>query len=257
MSGFTRDLKKIYFRNLGYYPIEIDGLKFRCNPENIVFWSSVNRRAWEPETFTILANFLKPEFTYFDLGAWIGPTVLYAAQKCRKVFCFEPDLIAYECLLKNIRLNNIRNVVPFNLALSNHNGIFKMASFGGKFGDSTTSLLQGDAVDAMDAPCLSWNSIVDLFDIKRIDFMKMDIEGGEFTILPHMKDYLIENNTTLYLSTHQFLFDNDTASRKIEIIKDIISMYKKCYDGKMNEIKTNHLNSNEFLDNNHTFLLTN
>lgn len=257
MSGFSRSFKKIYFRTLGYYPVKIDDIKLRCNPEDLDFWSSVNRRAWEPETFTILAHFLKPEFTYFDLGAWIGPTVIYAAQKCKKVFCFEPDLVAYECLLKNIRLNNIRNVVPFNLALSNHNGIFKMASLGGKFGDSTTSLLQGDAVDAMDAPCLSWNAIVDLFDIKKIDFMKMDIEGGEFSLLPDIKDYLTEHNTTLYLSTHQFLFEKDKKVNKIEIIKDVISIYNKCYDGKMNEIKTNDLNSEEFFDNNHTFLLTN
>ncbi|EGW36165.1 hypothetical protein DOT_5949 [Desulfosporosinus sp. OT] len=44
------------------------------------------------------------------------------------------------------------------------------------------------------------------YDVKDIGFIKIDIEGGEYSIIPSMHDYLCSNRPTLllYISFHSF-----------------------------------------------------
>ena len=44
-------------------------------------WFSHNTfQQWEPNTFKILDYYQNLNGTYIDIGAWIGPTVMYASQ---------------------------------------------------------------------------------------------------------------------------------------------------------------------------------
>src|SRR5690606_20354579 len=130
-------------------------------------------------------------------------TVLYAARKAERVYCFEPDYVAYKDLLRNIELNGLRNVVPSNVALAGSSGLREMGSFGSGLGDSMTSLLGGGGEgDTITVTTLAWSDWLRISGVERIDFIKMDIEGGEFELLPAMRDYLAEHRPTLYLSLH-------------------------------------------------------
>ena len=144
MLSIAKAVGKTYYRAVGYYRTTIGGLSFKCDPYHIGFWRLAAKGVWEPHTFRILAKFLHPDSVYLDLGAWIGPTVIYAARKCAQVICFEPDMIAYQYLIWNIELNELRNVKPYNVALADQNAIMRMASFGGSLGDTMTSLLNAD-----------------------------------------------------------------------------------------------------------------
>lgn len=55
---------------------------------------------WEITTFEVFDKYLDKDKYYIDIGAWIGPTVLYAAQKTKRVIAFEPDNIAFNALKK-------------------------------------------------------------------------------------------------------------------------------------------------------------
>jgi len=153
MKRVFKPIEKAYYRALGYYPTTIHDLEFRCDPYNAKFWKTVSQGRWEAHTYRILARFLSQDSVYCDIGAWIGPTAIFAARKCKQVFCFEPDILAYEHLLWNIRLNRLHNVIPFNLALTDNNGIRPMASFGGKLGDGMTSLLKTDQAEGPHTLC--------------------------------------------------------------------------------------------------------
>ena len=154
MKQIVKKIRKAYCRVLDYYPTTINGLKFKCDPHYIWFWREVSSARWEPQTFNILTKFLKSNFIFCDIGAWIGLTVIYSARKLKQVFCFEPDFIAYEHLLWNIRLNGLCNVMPFNAALTNYDDIRKMGSFGKSIGDSMTSLLIAEKIGNIDVWCM-------------------------------------------------------------------------------------------------------
>lgn len=59
-----------------------------------------------------------------DCGSNIGISVLYFKfiNPDATILCFEPQRKAFELLEKNIKVNNLRNVSAFNVALSHENG---------------------------------------------------------------------------------------------------------------------------------------
>ena len=217
-------------RMRGYYPVTIGNSSFRGDPEHIPFWKKVSAGYWEQQTFAVLKRLLTEESMYCDIGAWIGPTVLYAAQRCRKVYCLEPDRVAYQYLLRNIQLNGLENTLPFHLALSAENGLRRMSSPRGKRGDSMTSLIRPDGKQAQEVLCLRWQQWLELVGKPRFDTIKMDIEGGEFALLPTMKEYLAENTPNLFLSVHPHLLPEAERFEEMCRLTEILSVYGACYD---------------------------
>ena len=107
LTGF----RKAIYRMRGHYPGRLGGEAYRLDPYHSKFWRKASAGDWEPATFAVLDAHLRPDRDYIDIGAWIGPTVLYAARKARHVWCFEPDPTAFRALSWNLELNGIENVL--------------------------------------------------------------------------------------------------------------------------------------------------
>ncbi|OVE75629.1 hypothetical protein BVX97_04280 [bacterium E08(2017)] len=245
-----------FFKARGYYPAVIHGKKYKCDPYHISFWRAAAKGAWEPETYKVLDEYLKPDMVYYDIGAWIGPTVLYAAGKTKKVICFEPDRTAYKYLTWNIDLNSLDNVTSFNAALSSESGVMRMSSFGGGLGDSMTSLLNPGKSDLyVDALVLGWNELIKIIDVNEAKFIKMDIEGGEFDLIPTMKDYLSKTKPILYLSLHGKFLPAEDREASFNKIVDALAGYSRCLNEDMEMVDINCLLEPEVLKEARTFLL--
>ena len=217
-----------WYRWRGFYPSRIAGQPFRCDPDHCSFWRKVSYDQWEPDSLEILSRLLTPTAVYGDIGAWIGPTVLHASRRCRRVYCLEPDRVAYMYLLQNLKLNRVENVLPANLALAATTSTAKIASPRRKRGDSMGSLLLADEEDAMEVLCLDWQSWFELIGRPRFTLLKIDIEGGEFALLPTMADYLAAEKPHLYLSLHPHLLPKASREKAMADIAGILSCYPHC-----------------------------
>jgi len=247
-----RSFKDFLFKMKGSYRFSMGGINFIGNPEHRRFWRSVNTKAWEPNTVTILDKCLTSESVYCDIGAWVGPTVLFAAKKARQVYCFEPDTYAFKYLVENIQRNHLNNVLPLNIALASTNGTQQMGSFYKTLGDSTASLLGGnDKTNSINVMTMSWDTWLDWTKVKKIDAMKIDIEGGEFDFLPSMHTYLLQNKPTLYLSLHAPYLDQEKRLPALERILEVVESYEYCYNEKLENIPASEVLSetsqNEFV----------
>jgi len=253
-----RDAKANYYRRIvGYYPWKCGDMTFKCDTEHMEFWEKVNNGIWEPSTFNIYSRFLIKDSTYCDIGAWIGPTVLYASVRSMKVICFEPDLVAYKYLLHNININQLHNVLPFNIALSDFDGTGRMSSFAQSLGDSASSLLNTDkAKESIEVLCLTWSNWHTIVKPGKIDFMKIDIEGGEFSLLPTMKDYLTQEKPILYLSIHAPYIEATKRAQQLQKILPIFDIYPKCFDEDMQPIQGLELKSQKTFNSFRSFLFT-
>jgi len=255
-----RPFKKLpgaLFRALGYYPTRLRGVPLRVDPNHWRFWRKAARGLWEPDTLTLLERQLSPQMTVCDIGAWIGPTVLFAAQRCRHVYCFEPDSAAYGELLRNLQLNAARNVTPFNLALAASDGMRRLASFGGEPGDSQSSLLAPTGADeATQVACLSWTHWLDIAQPPRIDFLKMDIEGGEFELLPAMGAYLASQCPPLLLSTHAPYLAGAARAAAMRRLAEALRGYRRCTTARGDEVGAEALLAPEACERFCTFFLT-
>lgn len=248
MNKIAKSIIKAYYRTLGYFPISIDGLHFKCDPSHLGFWRNASKGRWEPETFKILSKFLNLNSIYCDIGSWIGPTAIYAAKKCRQVICFEPDPIAYRYLLWNIELNELSNVSPFNLALASQDGLVKMSSMGKELGDSMTSLLNADRKErAIDVLALTWETWVEISKVEKIDFFKIDIEGGEFAFLPTIRDYLSTHKPIVYLTIHSPFVDAALRREQVQRIVEVMNIYNRCLNEKLEPVSISQLSSEDAL----------
>ncbi|MCK5236734.1 MAG: FkbM family methyltransferase [Deltaproteobacteria bacterium] len=250
-------LKGQWFTFKGGYSFTVRGKSFTCDAEHFKFWQNLERGRWEPETFEILSRFLKPEYVCFDIGTWIGPTVIYSAKSCKKVYCFEPDPVAYEFLLRNIRLNNLTNVSPMNIALSDKSGRFEIGSFGGSLGDSMTSMLgSAEATHKVEVAGLSFGDACRTFFLLEPDFIKMDTEGAEFDLIPSMRDFIERKKPVIYLSTHAPYLPSAERESKMRRVVDVLDLYGKCYDSNLNEIEVGELLNKKNLEEFASFVFT-
>ena len=210
----------------GYREVACDGATLRCDPHHAEFWGNFERRAWEPETLGVLRHFLNAESVYYDIGAWIGPTVVYAAQRCRTVFAFEPDPVAYHFLLENITRNRLTNVRAFNLALAGTSGVGMLNSFGASLGDSMSSLLAQDKQDAgWPVTKVTLDTVINDLSCVTPDFVKIDIEGGEFDLVPAIRRHLEQWRPVLYLSLHAPFLPSAERVEKLRALAKALEFY--------------------------------
>ena len=134
---------------------------------------------------------------FLDLGSHAGYyTLLYkAVNKDGSVYSFEPVEDNYIFLKKHIKLNNFKNIIPFNKAVADTEGVLRFArgnSVGGKLS------IDGD----MDVTAVKLSKLIDEGIIQFPDLIKMDIEGAEYEVLKDLEPYLKTQKVVIFLSTH-------------------------------------------------------
>ena len=199
------------------------------------FWKYFESGGWEPYTFNIFDTFLSPEDSYLDLGAWIGPTVLYAADLCKHCYAIEPDKIAYDALLRNIGLSQKNNITPFNCAIFNYDGTLQLGN-DLDLGNSVTR--PGQSQNLFDVECFKLSTFVSRHGIDNLKFIKIDVEGCEEFIFEDF-DFFASVKPVVYLSLHEFWFTDKAAG--MEKIKTIGKLYKNSYDIHLNKINLDSL----------------
>lgn len=182
--------------------VAAEGVSFevRSGP-NDWFWGEVNAGRWEPHTLSALHRLLGPGKVFVDVGTWIGPTALAAAAFGAEVYAYEPDPVALDVLQANLDLNPALagRIFVHPLALSDRTGMaFLSAS---KLGNSMSSLAAGRG-DKAAVPVLDVRRAIREGPFPRAAMVKVDIEGGEYAILPALKKHLQERGTPLLLSLH-------------------------------------------------------
>jgi FkbM family methyltransferase len=234
-SGVNRilrplDLALIRARQLhltqGPITIHLDGRPFLVDEIHFPFWRAFEAGKWDPETRALLKSELRPDDVYYDCGAWLGPTTLYASLFCRQVYAFEPDPIACRFLLENVTNNHLCNVRVFNLALSDHDGTATMSSFAGMLGDSQSSLLHHGGAFQVPVTTVSIYTVLERMSCEPPTFIKMDIEGAEFAVVPSMREVLRRYRPRLYLSTHApFLPESERIANIRELVCAMDGLY--------------------------------
>jgi FkbM family methyltransferase len=176
-----------------------------CNNSR-TFWELLQNDGWEETTFSILDEFVTKDVRYIDIGCWIGPTVLYAAQAASSTYAFEPDPIAYKEMESNLLANSSQpwasGIHLVQKAVAPSSGTIELGSRGDG-GDSTSSALFADGktkwtVDAVKLP----DFLASRNALGGKTFLKIDIEGGEFALIPALNAYLRSEDVTLLISIH-------------------------------------------------------
>jgi len=186
--------------------IELHGISFlaRSGAWND-FWNLMKNGDWENETFVVFDKFIDKQHSYLDIGSWIGPTLMYGAQKAKKAHGLEPDAVAFAELKANVALNSSKmsNVVLHEVCIAPRCGSIALGA-DGDLGSSKTTIVVDNKRARWIVTGMTLQVFMEKHSIEDCNFIKMDIEGGEYRVVPETSEYLRRKRPTLYLSLHPF-----------------------------------------------------
>lgn len=171
---------------------------------------------WEPETFALFDALLGPGRRLVDVGGWIGPTALYAAGLGAEVRIYEPDPVALAKLRRNVARNpdHAGRIRIEPAALGSYDGRTELTSK--EIGNSMTGMVHANdahRVESIEAPVVDAAGPAAAPALACADLVKIDIEGGEFEVVPRLRRLIRTARPRLYLSLHGFFLRADLDRR--------------------------------------------
>ena len=145
--------------------------------------SELSEDAYEIESIAFA-----PGDVVLDLGSHVGMVSIYLAKKYPliKIYSYEPSPDNYRHLLTNLRNNNVRNVQPFNQAVTlDGRDLNMIAWYQSNSGGATAQLRQMKLPNRVNfkAESVTLDSIFSERKIDRCKLLKIDIEGSEYEVL--------------------------------------------------------------------------
>ncbi|MEM2954832.1 MAG: FkbM family methyltransferase [Candidatus Nanoarchaeia archaeon] len=139
----------------------------------------------------LLYRDIKEHDVVVDAGAYHGGFCIYAAKKAKKghIYCFEPDEKNRNILEANIKLNKVKNVTVIGDVLLGKSGFINFYEIGsGVSSIFPTNQYSPDIIQSKSAVSLAHFCIK--YKIKKINFLKMDVEGAEYDIVLGSKFFI-------------------------------------------------------------------
>ena len=170
---------------------------------------------WEPDLIEIVTDILtlNRDLLFVDLGCNLGTFTISVASLGTKVIAVDVLPTALENLQESLKRGNLEEqVIILNNAISNQSGTVNIKVIednpGGSFIKNEKTNEETIAIES-----IQLNNLVDLVDGKDV-FLKMDIEGSEWSALASGVDFFNELNVRFILM-EWMLHKGNTSGRQI------------------------------------------
>jgi FkbM family methyltransferase len=159
---------------------------------------------YEEDEIAFTRKYLKKRDIFFDIGANVG---LYSLSNSKivgdggQIFAFEPTPNTFVRLQQNIQLNRLTNIQPFNIGLSNQKATMDLhiSRDGHDAWNSfvITEFLKGTVTIKVNVDTL--DSFLDTNAIRKVDLIKIDVEGWEKFVLQGANKLLQREDSPVFL----------------------------------------------------------
>jgi FkbM family methyltransferase len=179
-----------------------------CLLEHDLISSFINNYGfWESHLYDLYSKLITPDSIILDGGANIGfHTVQFARLAYKgKVYAFEPQSLIHNILSTNILINGLSDIVQqYKLGLSDKEAI------------ETFTSMENPGV-TMNEYCVNWGgrgftekdgkeeaitTTIDSFNITKLDFIKLDIQGFEYKALVGGINTIKKNMPTIFIENY-------------------------------------------------------
>jgi FkbM family methyltransferase len=187
--------------------VRIAGHEIVVTDDKPTFWAKAEAGDWESETLDAIAGLCRPGVAFLDIGAWVGPTTLFAAACGAAVTAVEADPRALELLRANVAANPglSSRIAILAGAAAPQAGTIRIAA-PRKPGDSMTSVLVSGSSHVFDVPALTPADLLAAVPQDRTGLVvKIDIEGAEYGLLPALGPVLPGDTEALLVAFHPSL----------------------------------------------------
>lgn len=166
--------------------------------------------------FDLFTQFVGEGAIVLDVGANIGAHTVPLAQLVGSggvVVAFEPQPVLHKILCANLVLNSVPNVLTYGIALGDSEGtcIFPALDYSQPYNFGGVSM---DMVEEGETVPLGR---LDGFQLDRVDFLKLDVEGHESEVLKGAAETIERCRPIMYI-------ENDRADKSAELIQNLFDM---------------------------------
>jgi FkbM family methyltransferase len=146
-----------------------------------------------------------------DVGAHIGTFTLLSSSKVGggKVYAIEASEDSFNLLRINCALNHCANISSHHLAVTDKNGTCTLYHAPGNWGHSAVKRLSRSS-ETVESCTLS--DFLERNRINKCHFMKLNCEGGEFSILLSTPSKVLKRIETILVLYHCDIWSDNTES---------------------------------------------
>lgn len=206
--------------------------QFVLNLNKIQVFEKLNEVDADVITDIFVNRIYAPLFPFYqksiivDIGAHKGFFSIFASKFSAmgsKIFAVEPDSTNYNNVIQNLKLNKMENVSASEIAISGQSGIreFYLSESVNhsllKLSDSHPYVHQKKSLKVN---TLSLSDFMKENKIEKIDFLKIDCEGGEYEILYNTSDSTFAQIRTIALEFHDL---NDPTNNIYNLVNYLTS----------------------------------
>ncbi|EPA05327.1 FkbM family methyltransferase [Candidatus Nitrosarchaeum limnium] len=180
----------------------------------------------EPLSTEIILNELSEGMNCLDIGSNIGYYVLLESKKVGltgNVWAIEPSPENYSVLLDNIKLQNNKNIIAFNFAIGDKNEeiefIISKKSNWSKIKEENDKILSEDKI--IKVPLKTLDLFVEENNLRKIDLLRMDVEGFESRIIFGGLEFLRKFKPIIMIEVHKMIMGKNETKKILEKIKEI------------------------------------
>ena len=162
----------------------------------------------------LLERFLNPGMTFVDAGANTGSYTFTAARlvgPAGKVLAFEPGIQSFVALQKSLELNRFEQVVLRRQALSDRTGSAMLYHIKGKENQFGLGPSVDPDIGFEDIETITLEQALTELGLRRIDFLKLDVEGSQELILRSSRKLLSDCNPIMLIE------NNPSACRRLNL----------------------------------------
>lgn len=174
---------------------------------------------YEKPEIDYISQYLKPGNVFVDIGANIGLFSLNASKIVSdkgKVISFEAFSSNYRQFKNNIEINNFKNIISENKAISNQNSTVEILYNEGDHNIGMASSFLKNFTSKEIVESVTLDDYASNNSIEKIDLIKIDIEGGEYNAILGMTKILNDSKPQVLIEiNHQTLQDSGRTEKEI------------------------------------------
>lgn len=204
----------------------IEDYKIKCDSTDL---TAIGETCILEDYQKINAFKIKPGYIVFDIGAHIGSFSMYAANKGALVYAFEPEKNNFNKLVENIKLNNYENKIKaYNYGIYNKNGEISFTLENNN--SAGHSISQDNASNRISIKVKKLSDVIEEERLKKIDLLKIDVEGSEYIILPDLNKDTYDKIDRIVGEYH---LSYDVFDKNYSLIKNTLKPHYKKIDWRM------------------------
>jgi len=217
-----------------------------CNNLDFISKNILLNKCWEPNISSLFLQLLKNDDknVVFDIGCNIGYYSLISSKYCSKIYAFDANSKNIELLNNSININNFTNITTICCAVTDdERKLFKT----GVLHEHNVGSLQVNQIDnahESNIKSIKLDNFINQNKIKRIDILKIDIEGSELSCLYGLDETLSKNIIKNIIVEITPIWNINTA-------KDIL-LYLKSKNYNLFDIGLNE--TGQYIENNFNIL---